>query len=250
MKLLDAVLGRLRLAARPATEAVPLQVTDFHNRAQIESANYREQFLQAERFAGAIGAPLESVRWLSEPVLQVDTLEVIDRLLREAGVRDLRDSAAQCLKWSAYLRPYVERAFGVRAVLTVGQLWRNQTPIFAPTWDQLHRMHDEGFTIADFGEEGTGMNIHAWLTLATGEILDFTLLSSLAAALPNSWGRLAGHALGGYPEEVFEHHRYVPMVLGDAFAVRVNNNSPVPLLAQSADDLPKLPMFVAAVANG
>lgn len=109
----------------------------------------------------------------------------------------------------------------------------------------LYKWYSHGFEIDDFGQSGQGLNVHAWLTLPSGEILDFTLLSTLAAALPNQWGQWKGHVLGGYPAEVLNGHRYVPMVLGDLYAERVNENSPVPMLAVTTAELQTFPKFLA-----
>lgn len=250
MDIIRTLLARLQGGMSGQATGNRQSATDFHARDPRGPGTYREQFEQAAHFSAALGTPVGRIDWLAEPALRPDRMDTIEHMLREAGVRDLRDSAAQCLKWSAYLAPYVERAFGMRATLTVGQLWRGQKPVYDPTWQQLRRLYEQGFTPEDFGGGATGMNFHAWLTLATGEILDFTLLSSLAAVVPDAWGPLAGHALGGYPEAVFEHHHYVPMVLGSAYAERLNSNSPVPLLATGPDDLPKFPMFIAAVGDG
>jgi len=220
---------------------------DFYGLQPRSAHAYREQFDVAENFTCAIRASVERINWIDKSVINDETPSIIEPMLMAAGITDLRQSKAQCLKWSAYLVPHVERAFGIRAILTIGQLWRENDPLFNPTWEQFHRLHEEGFSLEDFGKNGTGFNFHAWITLETGEILDFTLLSSLADAVPKKWGEMAGTVVGGYPEEVIKHHQYVPMVLGLDFAHTLNKRSPVALLAKSAHDLPKLPMFVAAV---
>ncbi|XLZ71435.1 hypothetical protein ABT364_05560 [Massilia sp. SR12] len=247
--MFDATYSRLRRMFKKY-EAAGVAPEDFYGRNPRAGKTYEEQFGEAARFSAAIGAPVAAVEWQSAPVLHADTLPRVEQMLRAAGVRDLRDSAQQCLKWSAWLQPHVERTFNVPAILTIGQLWYEDKALFSPDWGQLHRMYANGFTLDDFGRTGGGVNFHAWLTLGSGEIFDFTLLSSLALALPRQWGPLAGHALGGYPEEVMERHRFVPMVLGSAYAERVSNNSPVRLLARGPEELSELPQFLAAVPIG
>lgn len=127
--------------------------------------------------------------------------------------------------------------------LTIGQIWRQSTAVYHPTWLQLERWYRDGFGIEDFATDGRGLNFHVWLTLESSEILDLTYLSSLAAINPKDWGKYAGHVLGGYPNDVFLNHTYHPMVVGDEYAIKLNATSPVPILAEAAHDLYSIPMF-------
>lgn len=220
--------------------------TDIHRRFLSKKpqrgAAYRDQFNDAIAFAKLVGCHVDSVSWTETSVLERVEPSMIETALRAAGIDDLRDSAGQCIKWSQFIRPYLEDVIECPLYLTIGQLWRNGKPVYAPSWEQLYHWKSEGFRIADFGPSGGGFQLHAWLTLPSGEILDFTLLSSLAAAAPKGWAKAAGQVIGGYPVEVFQGHEFIPMVVGDEYAIRLNEKSPVPFLAETAVDLPIIPM--------
>jgi hypothetical protein len=220
----------------------------FLQREPRRGAPYRQQFEEAVGFTRALGCSVEPVHWTEASVLEerVDPA-TIERVLRAARIEDLSQSAVQCIKWSAYIRPYLEEEIGSPVWLTIGQLWRKGKPIYGPSWQVLDRWHKEGFGMADFGESGTGFQLHAWLTLSSGEILDFTLLSSLAAFVPQTWLPMAGSVIGGYPTHAFEGHEFVPMVVGDDYAIRLNAKSPLPILARTSDDLAAVP--VAAILH-
>ena len=63
------------------------------------------------------------------------------------------------------------------------------------------------------------LNIHAWLTLPTCEILDFTLPTTYAVINKTKEGY--GEVLAGHADHLLENVRYRPMLLGEDYLRRI-----------------------------
>lgn len=163
--------------------------------------------------------------------------------VKAAGITDLAASALQCLKWSHALLPMVEAGLGCKIALTVGKVYMGERAVFDPSEDDFTRWSKVGIGTDDFVER-QGFNFHAWYTLPNLEVLDLTLWSSLAVA----WNKpeLAGQVVGGWPDKIAPHPKYVPMVLGTGYWEHVHARSEVPLLSSEVSQraLSQLPVML------
>ena len=180
-----------------------------------------------------------------EPALQA--------AMRAAGVNasHFAGAAGQCLKWSHFLAPAISKATGMKAWPTLGQLWKGERKVFGPTWAELDRMLEHGVHATDLEAQGrNGVDWHAWITLETGELADFTLASSLACTLPASHGELHGGILAGAPHALAsDGHRFVPMLAGAAAIGALQAKSTLPLLADTVEDLRRFRFALVAVST-
>ncbi|RYE72031.1 MAG: hypothetical protein EOO81_04430, partial [Oxalobacteraceae bacterium] len=176
---------------------------------------YREAYAQAIVFTKSLGYKVESLdlNAIDSIVLDKDG-DFQDRAQKAAGISNMNLSAGQCLKWSRFLSPFYEKAIGKRVVPTVGQIWNGENWIFNPTFKDARRWHKTGLQQQDFGKTGNGLNLHAWLTVESGEIIDPTILSSMAKALPDKYGQFLGAIVWGNAEKVLNAHKYVPIIVG------------------------------------
>lgn len=203
--------------------------------------DYRVNFERAAEFTSACGFPRIKVKWRAGDVID-EKGSFLEPSLRAAGVRDLRQSACQCLKWCHFIAPSVQKELGCNVWLTMGQIWRRGKPVFNPTWADMKRWCNSGFGHADFAGR-KGFNLHAWLTLDSGEIIDPTYFSSLAMANPEIDGKMSGAVAWGRDPQAIENHRYFPMAVGSAFAEAIDAKSVVPLLATTPEELPEIPCY-------
>lgn len=102
-------------------------------------------------------------------------------------------------------------AMGCQVLPTVGQLFYETKPIYNPTNDDFTRWYQNGFALTELAPE-KGLNLHAWWTLSSGEVLDISLMSTLAVVfgIPN----IAGQINGGWPDKFPPAYEYVPIVVG------------------------------------
>lgn len=213
---------------------------------QDEIGDYRENFEQAVDFTTACGFKVVRPCWVDHDILCTNG-DFIEPAFRAAGVVDPAKSAGQCLKWCHYLAPHFERQIGAKVWVTLGQLWRDDHQIFSPTWSELERWCKTGITIDELHSRGRqGINLHAWLTTESGEIIEPTFGSSLATFAGDAYSKLNGTVVWGRDPHILNHYRYFPMAVGQAFAEAIGNRSELPLLATDAISLHNLPMLLIA----
>ncbi|WP_175810884.1 hypothetical protein [Burkholderia cepacia] len=210
-----------------------------------EIGDYKVRFEQAIRFTNRCGFSEPNVRWIECDLLGTDD-SFARKAIEAAGINDLSMSAGQCLKWCHYLRPRFEEALGVPVRLTIGQIWNGTRSIFNPTWDDMRRWSQGGIDPVELAREGReGVNLHAWLTVETGEIIEPTFPSSLARAFGGETRKLMGGLAWGRDPGFFGNHRYLPMMIGDEVAEAIGGHPHLPLLARSKEDLMAYPQIGA-----
>lgn len=200
-----------------------------------EIGEYADNFERAVAFTKSCGFPVENVAWHCEDVLDHSGSFVI-QALDMAGVRDLSQSAAQCLKWCHYLAPAFEHHLGHKVWITVGQIWNMNTAVYNPTWDDMERWSKYGIQLDDFRDR-MGFNLHAWLTVESGEIIDPTFPSSIAAYGNGTNAKFAGVVVWGRDPHLLSGHRHFPMAVGHEFVEAISEKSVFPLLASNPNDL-------------
>lgn len=196
---------------------------------------YGTCFAAATRFVRQCGLACDA-----QIVVQPDAVDsagnLITTALERAGVFSLDRSAAQCVKWAHYMAPHFEEVLGVPVWPTVGQLWTDSTPVFNPSWKELVRLASEGMD-AQYFRGRQGFNLHAWLTVETGEIIDLSLGSSWALLRGEHWQRFRGTVMWGRDPTAVHNHRYVPMAVGARYLETVQSRTPFPFLAANVAEL-------------
>ncbi len=198
---------------------------------------YLDAYATAARFTESLGFETKAFE-LGETSASVLDLkgDFVDPVFASARIKDRTEAAGQCLKWCYYLQPYFERQLGRRVILTIGQLWNDDVCVFGPRFKDFNRWVQRGLQVDDFTTNG-GFKLHAWLTVETGEIIEPTLLSSLAAFGSPSFRKYGGAIVWGRDPHVLNKHRYVPLALGNDLVEHIATRSFVPLLASKPDEL-------------
>jgi len=203
--------------------------------AVTEIPEYREGFEQAVRFTRKCDFVVETPVWNNSLKL-AEFGDFIAPVMWSSGTLiELHRSAGQCLKWCHYLKPAFEKQLGLKVWVTLGQLWKEDQVVYGPTFEDCWRWAHGGIQIADVSS--TGLNLHVWLTAETGELIELTLLSSLAAFAHESYQKMAGGVLIGAEDKNFAGHRYFPILIGDDAMESIAEKSSIPLLASNIDEL-------------
>lgn len=233
LKKLLGILGRPKAMMTPPPTPKEMK----------EIGDYKVHFQQAVSFTESLGFDAPKINWINHDVLGTDG-NFFQRAGAAANLMDFSGSAGQCLKWCHYIRPYIEKELGVPVWLTIGQLWAFDKIVFDPSWEDFRKWSKSGICLSELIAQGrTGVNLHAWLTVATGEIIEPTLMSSMALVQPKEADSLNGAITWGRDPGLITNHRYYPMVAGDAIAEAVNQNPQLPLLAKCREDLFKIQMY-------
>lgn len=214
-----------------------------------EIGDYRSNFEQAVNFTTACGFHADRPSWIDQDLLDIHG-EFIEPAFRAADVIDPAKAAGQCLKWCHHLAPHFERQIGVRVWLTIGQLWKDDHQVFSPTWVELRQWCRTGISLDELHTGGrNGINLHAWLTVESGEIIEPTLGSSLAAFAGEAYAKLSGAVIWGRDPHVLNRHRYFPMAVGQAFAEAIDLHSELPLLATDVASLHNVSAFLVKTSS-
>lgn len=207
--------------------------------AEATGSAYKQAFAAAAATCRRLGHNVEAVKWTGTAEIGSATV-LVSAALARVGLSDASGSAGQCLKWSHFLAPYLGIEFGCRAWVTVGELWKDEVRVFDPTLDDISRWSLDGINLRDF-RSGAGLNLHAWVTLATGHIVEPTLPSTLASCVPG-YAHLDGGIMVGQADAMIPH-RYVPLAVSASYVEELARQSAVPLLASKPGEL----MTVSAV---
>jgi hypothetical protein len=116
------------------------------------------------------------------------------------------DLVAQCLSIHFRLIPSLERLFGIRPVLTFGYIDDGGKARFKVPDDYFDRLTVSGLSRGTF-------DAHAWLTLPSMEIIDFSLPTSMAVV--NGWHEGRGLVLSGHADDLKHGLSYHPQLVGD-----------------------------------
>lgn len=146
-------------------------------------------------------------------LLSAQALQEIPEIIRGAiGTPPAEEIAAQCLSYHARILPALSSYFGTELTYTIGYVSIGEETIFEHTEEQMKGLIKSGISKPQ-------LNIHAWLTLPTCEILDFTLPTTYAVINKTKEGY--GEVLAGHADHLLENVRYRPMLLGENHLRRI-----------------------------
>lgn len=184
---------------------------------------YLERLANAYDFTAKLGASFERLPLMDTTLFTSEAGERVQAAIAALGIDSFAGAVGQCIKWSHALRPCAERALGIPILLTFGQVLSPERAFFDPSWNDLRDWYRNGFSAADI-EGRSGINLHAWWTLPSGEVMDVTLWSTLSAV----WGKpqMLGAMTGGWPDDIAPNPIYVPMVIGDDYIETVERRMP------------------------
>lgn len=157
---------------------------------------------------------------LNCPSIDVSNVRLLSEEKMSQFPFDLRDSVgeirveevvAQCLSIHYRLLKPVSDIFGAPAYFTIGYVETSERLFFEQDEESLRRM-------LEFDIPSLKLKIHAWLTLPSMEILDFSFLTSYAVIAENK--ELIGGLIAVHADELKHGMRYHPMLIGDDFLRR------------------------------
>jgi len=217
------------------------RVEDFKTPAFAKDIRpYRRAYADALKFTKSLGYDTSLLSLNSDDTSLL--AEDGDFLMNVAKSAEITQSlshhaAAQCLKWSHFLKPFYEKELGKRVILTTGQFWKRDQCMFKPTFEDAKNWNKHGIQAKDFGNQGHGLKLHAWLTVESGEIIDPTLMSSFANIDFENYGKYSGYTVYGHADNVLNYCKYVPITVGSEVVEEMTKNFSSQLLATKPDEL-------------
>jgi hypothetical protein len=182
--------------------------------------NYRDEFRTALCRSAELGlcVPIvffQSTRFYSDDAV----LTIRDQLLSMFGNPDgTINLIGQCLNVHWNIRKEVQLAFGCSAHLTVGFIQEDEAKYFEFSYPEVEVWLKHGIDL-------NKVTLHAWLTLDSMEIVDFTWPSTRAKIFDSPHGR--GAIIAKHPDEFINGLRYHPLVIDNDFPIKIKAISSV-----------------------
>ncbi|WP_186080256.1 hypothetical protein [Burkholderia gladioli] len=129
------------------------------------------------------------------------------------GRMQAENVAAQCFAVSSFLREPLQDVLGVPLTYTLGYVNLGRGPVFHTPVESLKAMLDAGRPAS------RALELHAWLTLPSREIIDLTLSTTLG--IVRNLPELVGRAAFIHPNDLVGNHSYHPQVLGEDYLRRI-----------------------------
>jgi len=173
---------------------------------------YKSNFLNALERTTRFGLSTPSVELCDTRFLTQDTLRKLPLAIRDVmGELDETDIVAQCLSLHLKMKPVIQQILSCEVFYTVGWVSLQDSNMFKQTEESLFDMLKNGIP-------GPDVNIHAWLTLPSMEILDFSLPTTYAKV--NGIKEGIGGAITMHPSDLTGGMMYQPMLVGEEFLLK------------------------------
>lgn len=173
---------------------------------------YESNFLDAFERTTRLGLSTPNVELSDARFLTQEALSRLPFAIRDImGELNEDDVVAQCLSLHMRLKPVIEQILDCDAFYTIGWVSFENSEMFKQTEESLSEMLKRGIT-------GPDVNIHAWLTLPSMEILDFSLPTTYAKVNGIEEGK--GSAITMHPSDLTGGMMYQPMLVGEEFLSR------------------------------
>ncbi|RYY02293.1 MAG: hypothetical protein EOO53_11865 [Gammaproteobacteria bacterium] len=179
----------------------------------VAAGLYEQEFFSASALARSfkLNVPninLQSRRFISDQLLQ----KLPEHIHEHVGELTPEMLVTQCFFIHSLIKDPIEKLFGTEAYFTLGYVELEKRNLF---------YHDETYLsmLLKKGIQNPQLNLHAWITLSSMEIIDFSLSTSYAYVngdYEKSFGIIACH-----PDELKGHMKYHPTLVGDDFLKQI-----------------------------
>lgn len=178
-----------------------------------QPCNYEGRFDRALKRSKSWGlAPSGFVR-TGERFVSEDNLRVFQQVTA-AHLSHYRaqDVSQQCFAITAMLKTPLEEALGVPLAFTLGYVEYNGRNVFYSGTSELKTMLKEGI-------RSPALNLHAWLTLPSHEVIDMTFGTTYGVV--NEMPSVIGRMCFLHPDDMTADMQYHPQLIGWDYLERI-----------------------------
>lgn len=133
-------------------------------------------------------------------------------ILENFGAISVEEVSGRCFEIHARLKNVIERILECTAYFTLGNVFVGNDRVFEVKHEELKKLLTDGIS-------SSKLNMHAWITLNSMEILDFSIASTYAIAKGTNEG--IGSVIANHPDDLSGGLKYVPMIIGDEFLYKI-----------------------------
>jgi hypothetical protein len=166
---------------------------------------YQSEFEAAIERTKKFGLPVSEVNFSSARLLTDELQQKFPYLLREvAGEIGVEELVGQCLSIHYRLLGALDQVFGGKCYFTIGYV-ETKRKMFYQSESDLKELMETGIS-------NPSLNIHAWITLPTMEIIDVSLPTTYAVVNDEKEG--IGSIIASHADELKNGLSYHPMIIG------------------------------------
>ena len=174
---------------------------------------YIDEINESIARAARLGLKSPNFQAVEGELLTQKVYQDIPYIVRDAlGDVGAEEVAAQCLSYHMRLLPILSDYFRTELTYTIGYVSMGKETLFEQSEEQMKALLETGI-------ENPQLQIHAWLTLPTCEIMDFTLPTTYAVVNKTKEGY--GSVLAGHADRLLNNVQYRPMLLGEDYLRRI-----------------------------
>lgn len=174
---------------------------------------YQDELIEAIARAKRLGLQTPEFQPKEGRLLNQKVHQDIPYIVRDAlGDVSVEQVASQCLSYHMKLLPILSDYFDEEITYTIGHVFMGDSTLFVQTEERM-------IALIKSGVDTPKLQIHAWLTLPTCEIMDFTLPTTYAVVNKTKEG--LGSVLTGHADHLLNGLRYHPMLLGEDYLRRI-----------------------------
>ena len=165
---------------------------------------FQEAYKRTQQFE--LKPPL--VKYSADIFLTKEFIEEMPyQLIQKYGLIDINEITANCMGFHYMIKPFFEYLLSSDVYFTLGFITIEEDTLFYIDDNIIKELLEEGVK--------SKLNIHAWLTLPTMEILDFTLLTTYAQVKNIQEGM--GGVIVNKADNLIGGMAYHPILIGDQF---------------------------------
>lgn len=173
---------------------------------------YLAEFHNAIAFSSELGVQ-SHIEFTGERYLTPEKMGAIPYAIRDAlGELTEEEVVAQCVSINLRLIRPLANVLGIEPLFTIGYVQHDGSPRFKQPETYFRELAAHGLGNHSF-------DAHAWLTLPSMEILDFSFPTSMAVL--NGWREGRGMVIGGHADELKHDLSFHPQVVGEASVVKL-----------------------------
>ena len=175
---------------------------------------YEDEFKVALERTRKFGlSPPELFESYNGRFLNKKILEELPCIIREKlGILKEDEIVLQCLMLNIRLKNVFSDYFNCPVYFTIGHVGINNKYMFKQTEKSLLSLFKNGI-------KRQSINLHAWLTLPTMEILDFSISTSYGKV--HGKEEMMGAAVALHPSELTHGMSFHPMLVGEEFLQKI-----------------------------
>lgn len=173
---------------------------------------YEDDFQKALERTKRMGLPLPEVIFESTRYLTTEAMEGLNTAIFDAlGPMRTEQLAGQCLAIHLQIQDIVSTALGCPVYYTIGWVELEKGSWFEHSEETLRTLMTEGL-------QHDRVQLHAWLTLPSMEIVDVSLMTTYA--LVREYPEAKGKVIATHPCDLTGGVMYKPTLVGAEFLAR------------------------------